>query len=188
MAAFSERTFQLKTGDAVTIRSARPEDASAVLAHARGVIDESDYAVTCPEEFNFTETQERDWICRYVDEPGHVFLVAQVQGQIIGQLFIESAQRKRLAHCATLHMTVEKEWRSRGVGTALLQSAVDWASSHPIIEKLCLAVFATNHRAIGLYRKLGFIEEGRRIREIKVDSERYIDDILMYRLVKGRTN
>jgi RimJ/RimL family protein N-acetyltransferase len=48
-----------------------------------------------------------------------------------------------------------------------------------------LAVFATNARAIGLYRKLGFVEEGRRPREVKFGADQYVDDILMYRFVKA---
>ena len=59
-----------------------------------------------------------------------------------------------------------------------------WAEAHPVIEKLCLAVFATNEPAIGLYRKLGFVEEGRRPREVKLAPNQYVDDICMYRFAK----
>ena len=38
--------------------------------------------------------------------------------------------------------------------------------------------------AIALYRKNGFVEEGRRIQEVKMADGRYVDDILMYKLVK----
>ena len=93
-----------------------------------------------------------------------------------------------MSHVATLHMSVAEEWRSRGVGTILLQSAIDWAKSHPAIEKLGLAVFSSNTRAIGLYRKLGFAQEGCRPREVKFGPDRYVDDILMYRFVKGASD
>jgi ribosomal protein S18 acetylase RimI-like enzyme len=39
------------------------------------------------------------------------------------------------------------------------------------------------NKAMGLYRKLGFVEEGRRPRELKLGPEHYIDEILMYRFV-----
>jgi RimJ/RimL family protein N-acetyltransferase len=45
------------------------------------------------------------------------------------------------------------------VGTALLQALLEWAESSPVIEKVCLDVFATNEPAIRLYKNLGFIEE-----------------------------
>lgn len=143
MREFAERTYRLKTGETVTVRSARPDDALAVLAHVQAVLEEDAFAVTTLEEFDFTEERERDWIRQQGDDPGKVLLVAETSRQIIGVLGIESAQRTRLAHCATLHMSVKLEWRNRGVGTALLESAIDWARSHPAVEKLSLAVFAT---------------------------------------------
>jgi RimJ/RimL family protein N-acetyltransferase len=65
----------------------------------------------------------------------------------------------------------------------LLQVLLEWAEKNPLIEKVSLGVFATNHRAISLYKKMGFIEEGRKINEFKFDDNEYVDDILMYKLV-----
>jgi RimJ/RimL family protein N-acetyltransferase len=58
-----------------------------------------------------------------------------------------------------------------------------WAEQHPSIEKVSLGVFSTNERAITLYKKMGFIEEGRKIKEFKMSDDEYIDDVLMYKLV-----
>jgi hypothetical protein len=66
---------------------------------------------------------------------------------------------------------------------ALLQSLIDWGESNPTIDKLALAVLATNTRAIAIYRRFEFVEEGRRIKEVKLGPGEYVDDILMYRLV-----
>jgi RimJ/RimL family protein N-acetyltransferase len=66
----------------------------------------------------------------------------------------------------------------------LLQTLIDWAEANPLIEKIGLAVFANNEAAIRLYRKLGFMEEGRRPREMKLGPGQYVDDVLMCRLVK----
>ena len=77
-----------------------------------------------------------------------------------------------------------KEWRGRGVGAALLEALLEWAAASPIIERVCLEVFATNDRAIRLYEKLGFVEEGRRQRDIKLGPGRYVDTVAMYRFVK----
>jgi RimJ/RimL family protein N-acetyltransferase len=175
---------RLKTGEIITVRSAVPDDATDLLTLGRAIIAEGEFSVTTPEEYTFTDEQEREWIRRYIDDSGKLVIAAEESGRIIGVLFLESGSRKRLAHVATLHMSVAKEWRSRGVGTVLLQSAIDWAQSHPVIEKLGLAVFSSNSRAIGLYRKLEFVEEGRRPREIKFGPDHYVDDVLMCRFVK----
>ncbi len=176
---------RLKTGEAATIRSAVPDDAPALLAHGRAVVNESEFVLMHPDEFTFTEEQERDWIRQYHDDSGRLLLVAEVSGSLVGVLFFESTPRRRLAHRGTLHMSVSREWRGQGIGTALLRSLIAWAEPHPTIEKLSLEVFSTNATAIGLYRKLGFIEEGRQPREIKLGPEKYVDSILMYRFVKS---
>ncbi len=45
-------------------------------------------------------------------------------------------------------------------------------------------MFAHNTRAINLYRKLGFVEEGRGLRAFKLADGAYYDDIQMVRWVK----
>ena len=42
-----------------------------------------------------------------------------------------------------------------------MRDLMDWAVLTPRVEKIELLVRATNQRAIRLYRKLGFTEEGR---------------------------
>lgn len=37
--------------------------------------------------------------------------------------------------------------------------------------------------AIALYKKMGFIEEGRKVREFKISDTEYVDDVLIYKLV-----
>ena len=67
----------------------------------------------------------------------------------------------------------------------MLQILIDWGKSNPTIEKLSLSVLATNCRAIKLYRRFGFVEEGRRINEVKLGPGQYVDDVLMYRFVSA---
>ena len=80
-------------------------------------------------------------------------------------------------------IAVVKNWRGRGVGTALLQTLLEWAQASPAIEKVCLDVVVSNDAAIRLYQKLGFVEEGRRQRDIKRGPEDYVDTVTMYRFV-----
>lgn len=81
-------------------------------------------------------------------------------------------------------MSVNRAWRDRGVGRALLLILIAWAEQHPALEKLCLQVFATNTRAIALYTSLGFREEGRQVRGVKMEAGEYRDVLLMGRFVK----
>lgn len=58
-----------------------------------------------------------------------------------------------------------------------------WAESHPRIEKVELRVRATNARAIALYKRFGFVEEGRFEKRIRLPDGSYIADLSMARFV-----
>jgi ribosomal protein S18 acetylase RimI-like enzyme len=183
MASVTPALYQLKTGDSVTIRCATAADAASVLALTRAVISEQHFLVTQPDEFDLSEDDQRSRIAKHADSPDELVLVADQSGPVLGVLSCEAGSRQRLAHRATFQMLVERGWRGRGIGTALLQTLIAWAEEHPTIEKLGLAVSATNSPAIGLYRRFGFVEEGRRPRELRLGPNQYVDDVLMYRFV-----
>jgi RimJ/RimL family protein N-acetyltransferase len=183
MAEIEPRRFNLKTSEPCLVRSAEERDAAAILANAREMLT-APFLVTTPEEFDLTEEQERAWIAEHRQKPGWLALVPEVEGQIVGLLNFENGARRRLAHRGSFGMSVLATWRGRGVGDALLTSLLEWARESPLIEKVCLSVFVENDRALRLYRKHGFVEEGRRVREIKHGPGMYADDFIMSRLVK----
>jgi ribosomal protein S18 acetylase RimI-like enzyme len=75
-------------------------------------------------------------------------------------------------------MAVARDWRGRGVGSALLAAGIDWGRERGL-HKLSLDVFAHNERAIALYRKFGFVEEGRRAKHYRRQSGELWDSIEM---------
>lgn len=88
--------------------------------------------------------------------------VAVAAGEVVGVIFvIESA-----FGFGEIGMFVTADWRGRGVGTALVEAAIDWAKARAL-HKLTLSVFPHNEAAIALYRKLGFIEEGRHPKHLR---------------------
>jgi len=183
MATIATKAFTSKTGDHFTVRSARPDDAALLIAYVKAITQESDHLIIQSDEFQNTEEEERQWIQKRVDGHGKIAIVAEVSRRVIGLLDFDNGSRKRIAHHGTLGMTVRKEWRGRGVGTALLQCFIEWAEANPLIEKVGLGVFASNEAAIRLYRKFGFVEEGRQPKEVKMGPNEYEDVILMYRFV-----
>jgi ribosomal protein S18 acetylase RimI-like enzyme len=76
-------------------------------------------------------------------------------------------------------MGVLAEYRSQGIGQALLETLLSWAQARGGIEKVCLSVHADNQRAISLYKKLGFEVEGIRKRETCFGPGQYADAVLM---------
>jgi len=59
----------------------------------------------------------------------------------------------------------------------LMAEAFRWARSSGV-EKIMLSVYPHNHAAIGLYRRFGFVEEGRLVAHSR-KSTGYEDEILM---------
>lgn len=75
-------------------------------------------------------------------------------------------------------MFVARDWRGRGVGSALLRAAIEWAGRDGM-HKLSLTVFAHNATAIALYRKFGFAEEGLRVKHFRRASGELWDALEM---------
>jgi RimJ/RimL family protein N-acetyltransferase len=184
MSETAPREYTLSTGEKLIIRTAAPDDAQAALDLAHIILTEDLYNIRTLEEFKMTVEAEREWIQSHLDNPGQIILIAELKGCVVGMLGFENSSRKRLAHRGTLHMSVHPQHRRNGIGTALLQSLLEWAQKNPVIEKVKLAVFATNQPALSLYSKMGFLEEGRRKQEVKLAEGKYVDEILMYRFVK----
>jgi len=101
-------------------------------------------------------------------------VVAVADGQIVGMLHIEASRHG----FGELGMLVDRDWRGRGVGSALVQAAIGRARGRGL-HKLCLEVFAHNTAAIALYRKSGFVEEGRRTGQYRRASGELWDSIVM---------
>lgn len=64
-----------------------------------------------------------------------------------------------------------------------MEVIIEWAALHSVVEKLALGVWSRNEPAIRLYKKVGFVEEGRKIREVKYANGYYDDCVLMYRML-----
>jgi ribosomal protein S18 acetylase RimI-like enzyme len=75
-------------------------------------------------------------------------------------------------------MAIARDWRARGVGSALMEAAIEWAHEQGL-HKLALGVFAHNAAGIALYRKYGFVEEGRRVKHYRRQSGELWDRIEM---------
>ena len=101
-------------------------------------------------------------------------IVASADGQVIGMLHVEVSRHG----FGELGMLVDRGWRGRGVGLALVAAAAGWARGQGL-HKLSLEVFGHNTAAIALYRKAGFTEEGRRIRQYRRANGELWDSIVM---------
>ena len=103
--------------------------------------------------------------------------VAEDEGRIVGRLSVARDQHPASSHVADLGLMVAATHRRRGIGTALLQAAVDWARVSDV-RKLELHVFPYNTGAIALYERFGFTKEGYRSAHYRRDDG-FVDAVLM---------
>ena len=89
-------------------------------------------------------------------------LVALAHGVVVGELRVQPTS----FGFGEIGMMVAADWRGRGVGTALVAAAIEWARAHGL-HKLTLSVFPHNEAAIALYRRFHFVEEGRLTQHIR---------------------
>jgi RimJ/RimL family protein N-acetyltransferase len=167
----------------MTIREAVPGDAEELVAYIHRLDSEPDSMIPRgPGEFLVTVEQERALLTEYAASDNAVYLVAEADGHVVGCLSCTGGKRRATRHNADFGMSVAPEWRNKGIGMALLSRLVAWAEGTGILRRLELEVYAHNAPALHLYRKFGFIEEGRRQRGY-FQSGRFIDGILMARLL-----
>jgi len=153
------------TDSQVQIRPAREDDRVPLAVLFASVAEERDGIATEPPVD--IEARAAGWS---VDET----LVAVADGEIVGSVHIGLSRHG----FGDIGMAVAREWRGRGVGSALLAASIEWARERGL-HKLTLGVFAQNAAAIALYRKFGFLEEGRRVKQYRRASGELWDAIDM---------
>lgn len=167
----------------VSLRTGNLDDAEALLEIQREVVSENEFMISVLEEFEETTEQQRSWIQKILENERETIIVAEIKGKVIGLIVFRSKNTKRLAHTGYFTTMIKKDYRDMGIGKLLIKELLNWAEQNPLIEKVSLGVLSTNQRAITLYKSVGFVEEGRKIKEVKFSEDLYVDDILMYKLV-----
>lgn len=184
MGRIGKKSYLTKDGTDVIIRDAEPRDAEQIIEIILQIVREKLYMMREPDEAIYTKDGEVINIENLLNSEGTLYIVAEVRNKVVGYLDFKNGALKRTKHAGILSIYILKKYRELGIGKLLLQSLIDWAEKNQLIEKITLAVFSTNERAIGLYKKLGFIEEGRCPKDMKFKDGSYIDSLLMYKFVK----
>jgi len=166
----------------IEIRPVAPEDAAALIAHLKALVQEPGINIPlAPDEVTLTVAEERDRLQGFADNPRALMLVAMRGAELLGELSVRGlSNRRAVQHVATLGMSVRADARGQGVGGALLEAAVEWATEHEF-TRIELYVYARNAPAIALYEKHGFVTEGRRKHFIRSGDE-FLDDLVMARV------
>ena len=138
----------------IVIRAARLEDAEALaVIRALPGVRRGTMALPFP-----SAEAGRKWHETFPKDDLH--LVAERAGGVVGSAALNRYPGRR-AHCGGLGIMVHDDHHGQGVGTALFAALTDTADRWLGLLRLELTVFADNAPAIALYRRFGFVVEGR---------------------------
>ncbi|WP_415334643.1 GNAT family N-acetyltransferase [Clostridium perfringens] len=106
--------------------------------------------------------------------------VAEENGKVIGLGILMNHGNLRRKHVGVITLMVNSDYQNKGIGSLLMDKLINLSESLNII-KLELCVFRDNYKAINLYKKFGFKEEGIKIKSALKNGE-YVDEIMMARI------
>jgi L-phenylalanine/L-methionine N-acetyltransferase len=126
------------------------------------------------------------WRKRLVESPEGLFsLVACVDDEVVGSLGLETSPtrsvRWRMRHVGSIGMAVRDDWQGKGVGTALMEAALDLADNWLNLTRIELRVYVDNSAAVALYKNFGFEIEGTH-RRLAFRNGEYVDAYSMARI------
>jgi RimJ/RimL family protein N-acetyltransferase len=112
----------------------------------------------------------------------NIFLVAEVEGEIVGFTRLEGSKLSRFRHKAEFGICISKKYWGHGIGKVLLENILMYADTVGI-EKISLTVVETNTKAIQLYKRNGFLEEGILIKDRIHKDGNYYNTVIMGRFI-----
>lgn len=166
----------------IIIKEATPKDAHALIHYVNTISDESDFLTFGVGEFNISLKEEEKILEDYLARENAIYLIATHENKIVGSLNFSGGTRSRISHTGELGVSVLKEYWGNGIGTSLIKYLINWAEESGIIKKINLGVREDNAKAIGLYKKLGFREEGKITREFLIDKVYYSALVMGYEI------
>ena len=138
----------------IQIRHSESKDIPAIKA----IYEEK---IVCAGTLGVPYSSLEKWQSRLEKLPeGHYNLVAEQEGEVIGEISFWAYQRPRTKHAGSFGMAVKTAYQGKGVGTKLLSAVIDLADNWLNLRRIQITVYTDNEAAIGLYKKHGFTIEG----------------------------
>jgi L-amino acid N-acyltransferase YncA len=131
------------------IRDATSDDAPAILAIGRELVEDGDTYVFAPT------TSDGELKAYWLSPAGRTF-VAVLDGQTVGCYLLRTNYPGRGRHVANASYAVRRSFTRRGVGRAMAEHSLEMARSLGFQAMQFNLVVSTNEAAVTLWRTLGF--------------------------------
>ena len=118
-----------KQSESITIRKIFLEDARLLLNLRLEALQDTpeaygeDYESVLSQPYSIWE----DLVSHSLGDGNRVFIVAEVEGQLVGMAGVNRSSMKNTRHSASLWgVYVQPGWRGKGVATDLVRHCIDW--------------------------------------------------------------
>jgi putative acetyltransferase len=136
---YPARVRKRRTHMDITVRHSQPEDYKALHRIFSGP-----RAVAGTLQMPFPRAEM--WRERLSEPPEGLYsLVACVEREVVGSLGLEtSPTRWRMRHVGSIGVAVRDDWQGKGVGTALMEAALELADNWLNLTRIELRVYVDN--------------------------------------------
>ena len=165
------------------IREAEISDASEVIALLDQIGQESNFTSLDENGIAMSESEMQIFIDKQAQSENQITLLAFLNDELAGIINITADQRPRVRHIGDIFLGIKKSFWGSGLGSILMEEAIEWAESSGVIRRLQLTVQKRNLAAIHLYEKMGFITEGLQERGACIERGEFLDVYLMGKLI-----
>jgi RimJ/RimL family protein N-acetyltransferase len=169
-------------GERFIFRYPRFEDYLQFQKHFSRLIDEGAEIGLAKKYNREKEIELVANILKMVENKQATYFVVESKGRLIGQAHIYKKTHTK-SHIGELGISLDKETRSKGIGTKLMEAVIKEAKKNLKIELIELEGFSQNKAALGLYKKMGFQIVGTVKKGLKRNGK-YFDGIMMVKYLR----
>ena len=160
-------------GEKVTLRAIEKRD----VEFLRSLRNRPDMRKYLASHMPISEIEQAGWYERTASDPHKkVFMVDAPTGETVGYVQLSQIDYKNRSVEVGIHLGPAAQ--GKGYGRDAFHALMRFAFEEMNMHRVYLYVFDFNERAIGLYEKLGFREEGR-LRDSIFQDGRYWDIVVM---------
>lgn len=146
------------------------EDMYVIRKLIERLSDESENFPFTSDDMNMSDMALKTFLEFLIASPNSVLALAYADKNIIGIGFLEGGKKSRTYHLSNLGIGVLAEYHNQGVGNALMDAMISYSRESEYIGKIDILVRCDNKVAIELYKKKGFVLEGKNRRSLFIDG------------------
>jgi RimJ/RimL family protein N-acetyltransferase len=178
MTLFDPKQLTLRDGARAHLAPPQESDAQRLIDYLNSVKHETGFLLHSPNDPLPDLEAEVKWVRSRREGKGITIVTKDDDGNIIACCEVGCSNSYRYGHRGDIGISILGSWCNRGLGGLLMNELVAWGRAQAQIMVLSLCVYADNARAIKVYERAGFVQDGHRRWHIQRDGQ-LIDEITM---------